>query len=269
MSCRRALEIEAAAYLVEPRAPEWRAFRAHFPSCPDCSAAVASWTELEQALRARARAAEGALHPLPPELAAFDASPGALPAGRRGEITRHLETCARCADELAALRGFDFGALAAGAPPPPRDALRGLARAAAAQIRSLADRLRSSAGEVAGAIGPEPALAVQSAEPPAATPNPVAVLVGLGAYAGRSFPLFQGESRLGRAPEAELRLRHGSVPRVAARLRVSGDSIEVEELARDATLRVNGARMSRSPLRDGDRVGIGAAELELRLIGGE
>jgi hypothetical protein len=267
MSCPRAREIDPAAYLVEPRAPEWKVFRAHFPSCSDCSAAVASWTELEEGLRARAPAAPQAVHPSPMQLADFDAAPRSLPAGRQSEIARHLETCARCADEMAALRAFDFEALAAGAPLRPGEALLALGRSAVRSVRSLADRLRA-AGEAAAALGPEPELAVQSAEPAAAAPEPAAVLVGLGAHAGYAFPLFEGESRIGRAPEAELRLRHGSVPRVAAWLRVSGGAIEVEAIGPGASVRVNGTELARAALRDGDRLGIGDSELEVRTIGG-
>ncbi len=38
MTCPIRAEIDLEAYLIEPAAPAWEAFRAHVPTCPECSA---------------------------------------------------------------------------------------------------------------------------------------------------------------------------------------------------------------------------------------
>ena len=44
MSCRRALDIDLSAYLVEADQPQWTEFRLHYPTCRECSREVASAT---------------------------------------------------------------------------------------------------------------------------------------------------------------------------------------------------------------------------------
>lgn len=263
MSCRRAREIDAAAYLVEPTAPEFAAFRAHYPGCPDCAAAVSGWSELERALRSGATDAAPAPHPEAAQLAAFEASPESLPAERWQAIDHHLQSCRRCADELAALRAFDFDALAATAPKRATDSLRELGQHLADGLRSLAGRARDEAA----ALGATPAVAMQSAEEAGeARSAPVGVLVAL-AGTGTAYPLFVGEARLGRGAECELRIDDDSLPRVAARLRASAEGCEVEAVATRPPLAVNGRPVERAALEDGDRLRLGGLELEFRRVG--
>ena len=54
--------IDLEAYMIEPDAPEWSAFRAHFPTCRECSSELATWSRLEDSLRAAAAPSEP-LHP--------------------------------------------------------------------------------------------------------------------------------------------------------------------------------------------------------------
>ena len=117
MTCQRASEIDLAAFLVEPDLPEWEGFRAHYPECSDCAAAVAAFTRLESALRAPVAGAAGAAHPEPARLARFAADPSALGAEATA-LSAHLAGCARCRTELRALQGFDWRRIAESADAP-------------------------------------------------------------------------------------------------------------------------------------------------------
>jgi len=99
MICRRAFEIDLGGFLEDPRADAFADFRDHYPRCPDCSAEVGAWTELEVELRAR----NDARHPGPEQLARF---PEGLDARERIGVERHLVECAACRDELRALEAF-------------------------------------------------------------------------------------------------------------------------------------------------------------------
>jgi hypothetical protein len=267
MSCSRARDLDLAAYLIDPADPEWSDFRGHYPTCADCSAALQTWTKLERALRARAPEGAQGPHPEPAQLEAFDSAPNTLPLERWQAIDRHLRSCHGCSDELAALRSFDLEGLAATAPPRRADALRDLGRALGDGVRALAGRARETAFEVAGSLGPEAAVAVQSAGHRAGPRRPVAVLVALGELSGETLALFEGERRLGRGAECELRLEHDSLPRVAARLEVEPGRCTLVAIAPRPPVLVNGEPVERAELRDGDRVTLGSEEFELRLVG--
>jgi DNA-directed RNA polymerase specialized sigma24 family protein len=255
-------EVDLAAYLAAPTGDEWASFRLHFPFCPHCSAAVAAWTELEVALRSGAAGRVGSAHPQPARLVAFDAEPAVRAADRGRETADHLRSCRRCADELAALRAFDFGALPASPLPPPSQALRAL-------FRALGERLAGS-GRSRGGRGDatRPEHAARPA-PPHDAPRgvrPVAVLVALGRHAGKAFPLFPGTVRIGRARECEIRIEDAD-SRVAATLRIEGNERALEARARRA-LQVNGRPAARATLSDGDRLELAGVALEFRLLGG-
>jgi hypothetical protein len=267
MSCERARGLDLSAYLIEPDSTEWSAFRAHFPVCPDCSSVLASWTTLEDSLRAWRGAGRTSRHPEPSQLAAFEGDPRSLSAEQWSEIQHHLDGCRRCADELAALRTFDFAALAAGAPVRTAEVARALGRSLLAGARALADSARALREGGTALLQPEPAVAPQSAPEARSAPKPMAVLIALGELAGQVFPLFEGEARLGRGPDCELRLQHDALPRVAARIRVSADACEIEWLAARPQLRVNGEESRRAALRDGDRIRLAGEEFELRRVG--
>ena len=113
MSCRRAFELDLAEFVADPRASEFVAFLEHYPACAECSAEVRAWTELEAQLRGEGASA----HPDEATLLRFEQSPGSLGAAERSRVESHLATCHSCADELAALRAFDFAALAPGPAP--------------------------------------------------------------------------------------------------------------------------------------------------------
>jgi hypothetical protein len=234
--------------------------------CPDCSAAVAAFSQLERALRAGADANAGR-HPEPAQLVAIDADPRSVPTAQWQEVDRHLRSCRSCADELAALRGVDFEGLASSAPARPVDALRALGRSLAETFRSVAARARGATEDALSGIAPEPAVVPQAAAARETAARPLAVLVALGERAGQVFPLFEGEARLGRDPACEVRIVHDSLPRVAARIRISSQHCQIEALALRPPLLVNGRAATRSELADGDRVRLGDEELEFRRVG--
>lgn len=119
MSCRRAYDLDLAAFLRDPRAPELEEFVEHYPRCPACAAEVRAWTEVHLAL--------GRRHPAPAELLAYQ--DGTLAADARATLERHLTTCPGCSEELRALERFDAirEASATTAPSPPRPAPTGSA----------------------------------------------------------------------------------------------------------------------------------------------
>ncbi len=114
VSCRRALEIDLAGFLAEPRAPDYADFREHYPRCPACAAELRVWTELQRELEAA--------HPTPERLAAYAREAASFDAAERRSLTAHLERCAPCRDELAGLERFApeslRAAVAAGGPAP-------------------------------------------------------------------------------------------------------------------------------------------------------
>jgi hypothetical protein len=125
MTCRRAFDVDLAAFLRDPRAPELADFVEHYPRCADCAAEVRAWTEVHLALAGR--------HPAPAELLAH--RDGTLAAEMRPGVAQHVASCASCAEELRALERFDRTARAgvdrpvATAPAPHAGALGRVARA--------------------------------------------------------------------------------------------------------------------------------------------
>jgi anti-sigma factor RsiW len=112
MSCRRAYDLDLAAFLADPRAPELAEFVEHYPRCPECAAEVRAWTEVHLALASR--------HPAPAELLAYH--DGSLGADARAMVGRHLATCPACAEELRAVQRFDVTRVPAALAPRPRRA---------------------------------------------------------------------------------------------------------------------------------------------------
>ncbi|MGH0028244.1 MAG: DUF928 domain-containing protein [Myxococcota bacterium] len=129
MSCRRALDVDLAAFRLEPHAAEFEAFRLHYPACPDCARAVAAWSALEADLR---DLGADSAHPSEERLLVFQSEPGSLDAAERKALTAHVAGCVQCRNELDVLRGFDFAALAEGAGASDEEGRGWLARLAAA-----------------------------------------------------------------------------------------------------------------------------------------
>jgi outer membrane biosynthesis protein TonB len=187
MTCDRLQQTDFAAFVAEPRDPAWQAFRAHYPVCRECSAELARWSGLEEALR-------DVTHPHPSDehLLAFRRAPASLPAAEREALATHLAGCAPCRDALAAAGSFDLTSVLArakaiGEPAADpsggvwealramlgRPALAGLAVAALAAVFVLpfllgddAPRAPEAAPPIAEVPAPAPAA------PPAAAPEP-------------------------------------------------------------------------------------------------
>ncbi len=186
VGCARAREIDLAAFAVDSCAPAWDEFRAHYPRCAACTAAVAGVRRLQGALESLERARSA--HPRDEALLAFASAPASLAGPERASFEAHLAGCAPCRTELAVLVRFDAASLAA--PMPSRfaaawswlrDALgTALARPAfaAALLLLLATPLAlwvwsRDAGEretqlVAAPVGPAPQVAPPVAEIPVA-----------------------------------------------------------------------------------------------------
>jgi anti-sigma factor RsiW len=274
MTCGKAREIDLAAYFVDPDLPEWAEFREHYPTCPDCADEVAAWTSIEASLRA-AGDPEQAAHPAVELLARFEEDPRALSPEQWRRVDQHTRECRQCADELAALREFDFSALRAGSPTTIREALSALGRSAAELLRTLSSRLLPRAGEEAlsGLFGTrEPEVVFQSregvsAESSPAKPTPLAVLAAVeGEIAGGVYAVPAGESRIGRARECEIRIRSESLSRVEASIRAEPDALQITALHEGRPVLLNGEPVRSGSLRDGDLLEIGGERFQIRRV---
>jgi pSer/pThr/pTyr-binding forkhead associated (FHA) protein len=78
---------------------------------------------------------------------------------------------------------------------------------------------------------------------------------------GRKHEITSPKVVLGRSREADLRVADVNVSRRHAELRQEGASYWVVDLGSTNGLEVNGKRVDRARLRDGDRITIGATEV--------
>jgi len=281
MTCRRASDVDLAAYLVESDAPEWAEFRSHFPDCADCSEQVAAWTRTEASLRASAEAS-AVKHTPADLLAQFERVPQSLPAGERRDVEAHLSACRPCADQVAALREFDFSFIEKTAPASPWAALKTAGGSVGRWLASVVPR-RSPEGE-GGWLGeglfpsPEPAVAFQSREAAAAdsttggvhaagAPLPVAVLAAVaGEVAGEVYRVHPGENRVGRASECEVRIPSVSLGRVEVRITEQEGRFEITAAHEHRPVVVNGTSTQAGPLADGDLLEIAGLRFHFRTL---
>lgn len=80
----------------------------------------------------------------------------------------------------------------------------------------------------------------------------------------RVVPLAGPVTRLGRGPEADVRLHDTGVSRLHAEIRVEGAEVVLVDLRSTNGTTVNGRRVATSPLADGDRLGLGSTALVFR-----
>ena len=274
MSCEKAKEIDLAAYLVDPDLPEWAEFREHYPTCPDCAEEVAAWNRIEASLRSAGDPQQEA-HPAAGLLARFEDDPRSLSPAEWQRVDQHTRECRPCADELAAVREFDFPALESRSPTTIREALRAMGRATRDLLRDLVNWAVPGRGDqaVGGFLGmPEPEVVFQSrdaasVESASEKRAPLAVLVALeGASAGSVFAVAAGENRIGRAKDCEIRVPSPSLSRVEASIRAEPDALEITALHEREPIRVNGEPVRSGPLRDGDLIEIGAERFQIRSV---
>lgn len=108
MKCDRSTDLDVAAFLAGESSPGVEEFRAHYPSCPECSAAVRAWMTLHGDLDPQPPLRQ---HPSEELLLHFESEPDEMSAVARSSVETHLKSCASCRDELRALRRFDFSIL--------------------------------------------------------------------------------------------------------------------------------------------------------------
>ncbi|HSJ94395.1 MAG TPA: DUF3662 and FHA domain-containing protein [Gaiellaceae bacterium] len=82
---------------------------------------------------------------------------------------------------------------------------------------------------------------------------------------GKSRPITKPEVVLGRSREADLRLADANVSRKHAAIRREGEAYWVTDLGSTNGTEVNGERVTRHELKDGDRITLGATEVVFEL----
>ncbi len=100
---------------------------------------------------------------------------------------------------------------------------------------------------------------------PSDTPRrPLALRFISGKYQGGEFPLVPGkEIRIGRSNDLDMVLAEDMVSRRHARIAFQGEDIYIEDLSSTNGTFVNGEKIKRSRLREGDRVLIGTSILKV------
>jgi DNA-binding winged helix-turn-helix (wHTH) protein len=84
--------------------------------------------------------------------------------------------------------------------------------------------------------------------------------------ADHDFPLVEGETVIGRAQDAAIRIESAGVSRHHARIVVSGDRASVEDLGSKNGTYLNGERVTRAcPLHDGHEIRLGPVTLTFRI----
>lgn len=280
MRCDKASQLDPAAYLAEPGDLRWAQFRAHYPSCPDCSLAVAGWSRIEDALRSKA-SSPAVAHLENALLASLAEQRSGLPAEQRERIERHLAGCRTCSDKLAALREFDFAAIIESPTPSPGRALGESLRSAGERLWRLLAGSSPESAEALEELLPwrQPELAFQSRpdasgrrdttgipNPERGTPEGLLAVVE-GDLTGQVYSLFGGENRIGRALDCEVRIPSDALARVEATLTVTNGRFELSSVHGREGLRINGEALRSAELRDGDLLEIGGQRLRFRTVG--
>ncbi len=83
------------------------------------------------------------------------------------------------------------------------------------------------------------------------------LVISEGKEAGREFLFDQGSVVIGRTPECDVILYDSGVSRRHARIFVEGDGIAIEDLGSSNGTLVNGAKVDKRPLKDGDAITLG------------
>jgi len=78
-----------------------------------------------------------------------------------------------------------------------------------------------------------------------------------GAEVGKTFKLKDGVTMLGRSTRADVRIDDDSISRLHAKVTLTGPNIVIEDLGSSNGTVVNGARVTRGPLKDGDKIRLG------------
>jgi len=109
-----------------------------------------------------------------------------------------------------------------------------------------------------------PASKASNGPPATGQPRPLALRFISGKYQGGEFPLIQGRDiHIGRSNDLDMVLAEDMVSRRHARITYQTDEILIEDLASTNGTFVNGEKVKRSRLREGDRVLIGTSILKV------
>jgi two-component system, cell cycle response regulator len=83
------------------------------------------------------------------------------------------------------------------------------------------------------------------------------LIVLAGNEVGKMFKLEQGEIVLGRSHRAEVRIEDDSISRMHAKMTLRGQEVYIEDLQSSNGTLVNGERITKSGLKDGDKIRLG------------
>jgi diguanylate cyclase (GGDEF)-like protein len=83
------------------------------------------------------------------------------------------------------------------------------------------------------------------------------LIVLAGNEVGKMYKLDQGETVLGRSHRADVRIDDDSISRMHAKLVLNGQQVFIEDLQSSNGTLVNGERITKNPLRDGDKIRLG------------
>jgi len=95
----------------------------------------------------------------------------------------------------------------------------------------------------------------------------VSICVDSGFYAGLEWPVGTEAIVVGRGRKADLTLAEPTISRTHVRLGRKGPGLYLEDLGSTNGTQVNGERVSRADLRDGDELRIGKLALRVNLTG--
>jgi diguanylate cyclase (GGDEF)-like protein len=83
------------------------------------------------------------------------------------------------------------------------------------------------------------------------------LIVLAGAEVGKMYKLNEGDTMLGRSHRADVRIDDDSISRLHAKVTLAGSDIVIEDLGSSNGTLVNGERVARGALKDGDKIRLG------------
>src|ERR1051326_4138658 len=83
------------------------------------------------------------------------------------------------------------------------------------------------------------------------------LIVLAGGEVGKMFKLDQGEVTIGRSHRADVRIEDDSISRMHVKLVLAGQQVSIEDLGSSNGTLVNGERIAKSLLQDGDKIRVG------------
>jgi diguanylate cyclase (GGDEF)-like protein len=83
------------------------------------------------------------------------------------------------------------------------------------------------------------------------------LIVLAGTDVGKMFKLGEGETVIGRSHRADVRIDDDSISRLHVKLNLDGTNVTIEDLGSSNGTLVNGERVSKDNLRDGDKIRVG------------